>query len=943
MLTVRSAGVLVSLLLALSSTRAEAVACADDNDCPLGWVCETTVLGDCSNPNRECTPGCRAGARACAGTQACIDRTCKTCPCPDLCATPQACAPPPAGLAAWWPFDTTAGIAAADLSGNLNLGTYHGSPQLTPGVVAGALDFNGVDSFVQVSHSPSIGLTSGRFTLDFWIRPAPGEVGGTIFRKGVLGPSHDVFLGGDGFHLYYLSGHFYAFFDGLLRDLTPTVTDHALPDVWTFVAVTIDLPGNIAKLYINGLLAKPTPLGSTTSSTVANTQPILIGGSELGPGDRRFFAGSLDELELVDRVLSEQEIRSIFLAQSSGKCKPDHLKDGKVVFSSDRVKPPQLFIKQVGLPAPPTQVTSMTSVPFGARHARWSRNGKYIVYITSDVIVGSESHQVDKLVIIDEKGAQKMYLLSGRFGATSLGYPQWSDDGQSIVVLFAWSTGARGLGIIRFAAPYQFTSPVTLVRLLNPGQIPNLNPGEPIFSRDGSSVYFAADANAPGQLYQIPVTGGTPAPISLSNGMLIRRAYAPSLSPDGTRLLFNSEMWREDPAHYQDEELLELGLLTLVIRRVTAEPGNQYGWFAKNGAGEMLVQSNNPATGKYGLYLEENGIRVPLDVADPNNISNESGDWWKPFCGGAPVLWAAGEAVGCKFPTWGPEQKSLCASWTPLLPSGNGSCALCADSQWIDPILKGAWSSLTEGTDVATAQPADLSCRGCVSPPDKLAGWWPLDELSGTVAADLSASAANGTHVGGATPVPGRVKTGLKLDGKDAYVQIPSSTPLNVDTGNFSLEAWVKIESQADLSGTRVIAEKRQQAPWRGYSFFLSNGRPALQIADGLGSQYSNYLSSTQVPADGAWHLVTVTVSRANPVGGNFYLDGNPVGSPFDPTGRKGTLTNNRPLRLGSLSPAAPGSLFKGSLDEVTLYKRVLTPYEVRSLYLAGPFGKCKP
>lgn len=86
-----------------------------------------------------------------------------------------------------------------------------------------------------------------------------------------------------------------------------------------------------------------------------------------------------------------------------------------------------------------------------------------------------------------------------------------------------------------------------------------------------------------------------------------------------------------------------------------------------------------------------------------------------------------------------------------------------------------------------------------------------------------------------------------------------------------------------------------------------------------------------------------MTVGRANPKGGRFYLDGDPVGVPFDPTGRTGTLSNNRPLRLGNLSQVNQGSFFKGSLDEVTLYKGVLTPYEIRILYLAGPFGGCKP
>jgi hypothetical protein len=97
------------------------------------------------------------------------------------------------------------------------------------------------------------------------------------------------------------------------------------------------------------------------------------------------------------------------------------------------------------------------------------------------------------------------------------------------------------------------------------------------------------------------------------------------------------------------------------------------------------------------------------------------------------------------------------------------------------------------------------------------------------------------------------------------------------------------------------------------------------------------------VPSDGNWHLVAVTVDRLTPQGGKFYLDGYPAGSSFDPTGRPGTLTNAAPLRIGSVTDVGGGgSFFKGTLDEVEVYLRALTPYENLVLYLAGPCGKCK-
>lgn len=616
------------------------------------------------------------------------------------------------------------------------------------------------------------------------------------------------------------------------------------------------------------------------------------------------------------------------------------LHGGKVVFNSNRVNPPQLFVQKVGSSQPPQQVTTHA---FGARNPEWSRNGKYIVYVTKDVIVGPQSTQVDMLAVMDESGAMKYWLHAPTFSVQSIGYPRWSDDGRRIAFSFWQSWGERGLGLITFPAPYQFGAPVLEVLVPLGYGVNDLDPAELVFSRDGRYVYFNADSGlAAGGLFRIPVTGGAPTPV-YGNAAPIVRAYAPSLSPDGTRILYNSELWRDDPAHYQDEELLEVNLVTGVIRQVTAEPGNQYGYFAKNGTGEYIVQSDATPADKTDLFLEQNGIRVTLDVADPKNAyDDDTPDWWKSPCDSGAVLWAGDEAVGCQFPAWSPEAKSVCGAWTPLATTGSGYCAVCIEASWVDPVLDGAWNSLTQGSDITTAKQADLSCLACFKPPANLIGWWPLDEATGPVA-DLQGG-PSGTRIGGVSSIYGRVKGGLKLNGRDGYVEVPTSIKLSLEKTDFSIGAWVRISSANDFSGIHVLVEKRQQDPWRGYSLFLYSGAPGLQLADGVGSQYDNYISTTKIPADGAWHFVVVTVDRDNPAGGRFYLDGDLAGAPFNPTARQGSLGNTRPLRFGSRTVgAAPSGLFKGSIDEVELFGRALTPYEVQRIYAAGPFGKCKP
>ncbi len=618
------------------------------------------------------------------------------------------------------------------------------------------------------------------------------------------------------------------------------------------------------------------------------------------------------------------------------------LTGGKIVFTSNRVTPTQLFVTVPGSGNLPVQVTSGF---YEARHPRWSPNGKFIAYITNDVITDSNgSSTIDGLNIIAEDGMLLLTVPMSKFvGAKNLGYPQWADDGRRIVLTFFLANGTRGLGLVTFPGPYQFGNPPQTDTLIAPGG--SINPGEAVFSRDGATIYFSGDASGgPALLFAMPANGGTPSPV-FGNSSPVRRFFAPSFSPDGKHLIYNSERWKDLTPNNEDEDVLDLYLGT--IQDVTQEPGNQYAWFARNGAGEMVMQSNTTPSAIYDLFVQDfylgNISRMPLYVGPPvNGRRDGSPDWWKPYCGGGTALWVNGEAVGCKFPTWGADQINYCGAWTPLLAKNNGKCNICIDSNYTQAVLSGNWSGITEGTSAATATPADLACRACVKAFPQLAGWWPLDEAAGPTAIDLSQADAHGTHFGAPVPTPGRVSRALRFNGTTAYVQAPNTASLNPSLGNFSIDAWIRIESIAGLSGVRTIVEKREQTPYfRGYSFFLYNGALGLQLADGIGGQYSNFISTASVPADNKWHLVAVTVNRFNAQGGRFYLDGVPVSAPFNPMVRAGSLTTSVPLRIGS-STLSVSSLFKGSIDEVEVFRSVLQPSDIQKLFTVGECGKCK-
>lgn len=245
------------------------------------------------------------------------------------------CAEPPADMAAWWPFDELNGTVAVDIAGG-NDGTYSvvTSPVPDDGMVADALRFDGMTSHVIVPDDASLDFPTFEFTVDFWIRPDLGEVGGTIVRKGLPNSPDPFQLAGPGYHLYYNLGHFFVSFvgttSGYINDISDNFLYHADPEEWTHVAVTVG-PGVVPgwpsfpykiELWIDGFLAKVTPMPNVGDPS--NAESLVIGGSDfVGATTMHGFDGRLDELELFPRRLTPSEIGSIYLAGTAGKCKDE--------------------------------------------------------------------------------------------------------------------------------------------------------------------------------------------------------------------------------------------------------------------------------------------------------------------------------------------------------------------------------------------------------------------------------------------------------------------------------------------------------------------------------------------------------------------------------------------------------------------------------------------
>ncbi|MCJ7423772.1 hypothetical protein MUP01_05835, partial [Candidatus Bathyarchaeota archaeon] len=224
------------------------------------------------------------------------------------------CTPPPSGMVAWWSLDETTGPTAHDIAGSANnSGTWMNSPTPVTGKVAGALSFSGSNS-VDVPNQAELNFGTGDFSIDFWIKTTASSGTHPILDKrtgsvpNLTGYQLYVWNGKPGLQLADGAGYTVLSSTGLVADGN-----------WHHVAVTVDRDNTSGVLfYVDGSLVS-TLNPTARQLTLTNTAPFVMARNLISPSET--FAGTLDELELFNRALDSLEVRSIWAADSAGKCK----------------------------------------------------------------------------------------------------------------------------------------------------------------------------------------------------------------------------------------------------------------------------------------------------------------------------------------------------------------------------------------------------------------------------------------------------------------------------------------------------------------------------------------------------------------------------------------------------------------------------------------------
>lgn len=204
----------------------------------------------------------------------------------------------PASPTAWY-LDEGSGPIAADASGNGATGVLFNGATWATGVRGSAIDFNGVNGFVQTGYyaSPST------WTAAAWVRspaaPTTAPSAGPLHRATVFEfdwNHHDWDF--QGAVVVRVGGVWYPAKFGPLAGNT-----------WYHLAATYD--GETLRAYRNGVLVTANTAPSGPPDRMEETTPLMLGRHCCAS---QFFAGTVDDVRIYHRVLSNAEITA--LAQS---------------------------------------------------------------------------------------------------------------------------------------------------------------------------------------------------------------------------------------------------------------------------------------------------------------------------------------------------------------------------------------------------------------------------------------------------------------------------------------------------------------------------------------------------------------------------------------------------------------------------------------------------
>lgn len=221
------------------------------------------------------------------------------------------------GLVGGWHFDEISGISASDFSGSGLNGTLTRMDPATDwvsGKVNGALDFDGVNDYVNLGTNLSTLRKTSAVTLVAWIRResvVTGYLNGVVsFSVNSSVPTKNsraaIDLSSSG-KVRILGRSTDSEAEQVISTALPVI----VPNTWHHIAGVIDYAGDSISVYVDGVLKASGPVNFSQSSTPDTLSSYASIGSQ-DDGSGIYFDGQIDEVYVYRRALDATEITKLF-------------------------------------------------------------------------------------------------------------------------------------------------------------------------------------------------------------------------------------------------------------------------------------------------------------------------------------------------------------------------------------------------------------------------------------------------------------------------------------------------------------------------------------------------------------------------------------------------------------------------------------------------------
>jgi hypothetical protein len=225
-----------------------------------------------------------------------------------------------------WPFSETSGLVVYDSSSHGHDGNIIDATRINDPVRGQCLKFDGTNDYVSVPDDPNLNIT-GEITISAWIYlESGGDSAQGIVTKTVDNGAFDNpfdFRTANGYLTLVRAdeeGHDYVY-----------STQQVPINRWHHVLVRVDR-NNVPDFYIDGVVTGKT-VTSFTRTPTDNNNPVLIGKRD----DGLYFKGSIDDVLIYNRALSDTEIQELYWGSLSYKASVPNPADNQTGVGTDVV------------------------------------------------------------------------------------------------------------------------------------------------------------------------------------------------------------------------------------------------------------------------------------------------------------------------------------------------------------------------------------------------------------------------------------------------------------------------------------------------------------------------------------------------------------------------------------------------------------------------------